>query len=240
MTLTMKNFNKIFQNKIVLYILLGLSFLNLLGYLAKNNLSAIIIFLLTGYGTTFFTKNMSYILLAPLILTNFLVSLFSMQRLTLKEGMKDKDKNNEKKVKKENNSNNENQDENEDENQDEEPQPKEENKKNSKDKQLVPKTIHDNEDDVDDGDKESFVDARLKSSKNTENAYKNLEKMMGSKNFENMGGSIKQIAGDQKALFDVIDKMEPLMNKVGGMLDKFEGSKLAGLLPKVMGDVNKE
>ena len=35
MALTMKNFNKIFQNKIVLYILLGLSFLNLLGYLAK-------------------------------------------------------------------------------------------------------------------------------------------------------------------------------------------------------------
>lgn len=231
MTLTMKNFNKIFQNKIVLYILLGLSFLNLLGYLAKNNLSAIIIFLLTGYGTTFFTKNMSYILLAPLILTNFLVSLFSMQRRTLKEGMEDKDKNNEKKVKKENNSNNENEDENEDE----EPKPKKESKKNSKDKELNPEAFDDNDD-----DDENIVDAKLKSSENMENAYKNLEKMMGSKNFENMGGSIKQIAGDQKALFDVIDKMEPLMNKVGGMLDKFEGSKLAGLLPKVMGGVNKE
>ena len=73
-----------------------------------------------------------------------------------------------------------------------------------------------------------------------ENAYNNLQKMMGSKNFENMGGSIKQIAGDQKALLDVIDKMEPLMNKVGGMLDKFEGSKLASMLPKVMGGMNKE
>ncbi len=233
MALTIKNFNKIFQNKIVLYILLGLSFLNLLGYLAKNNLSAIIIFLLTGYGTTFFTKNMSYILLAPLILTNFLVSLFSMQRLTLKEGMEDKDKNNDKESKKENNSNNK--DENQDENQDEEPKPEKESKKNTKDKELKPEAFDDNDD-----DDENIVDTKLKSSENMENAYKNLEKMMGSKNFENMGGSIKQIAGDQKALFDVIDKMEPLMNKVGGMLDKFEGSKLAGLLPKVMGGVNKE
>ena len=227
MALTMKNFNKLFQNKIVLYILLGLSFLNLLGYLAKNNLTAIIIFLLTGYGTTFFTKNMSYILLVPLLLTNFLVALFSMQRLSLKEGMDEKKEDLDKEE-----VNNEDVEEEEEE----EPMPKKETKKTSKEKELMPETFDDNDDD----DEESLVDTKLKSSENMENAYKNLEKMMGSKNFQNMGGSIKQIAGDQEALFNIIEKMDPLMNKVGGMLDKFESSKLSSLLPKVMGGMNKE
>ena len=227
MALTMKNFNKLFQNKIVLYILLGLSFLNLLGYLAKNNLTAIIIFLLTGYGTTFFTKNMSYILLVPLLLTNFLVALFSMQRLSLKEGMDEKKEDLDKEE-----VNNEDVEEEEEE----EPMPKKETKKTSKEKELMPETFDDNDDD----DEESLVDTKLKSSENMENAYKNLEKMMGSKNFQNMGGSIKQIAGDQQALFNIIEKMDPLMNKVGGMLDKFESSKLSSLLPKVMGGMNKE
>ena len=234
MALTMKNFNKLFQNKIVLYILLGLSFLNLLGYLAKNNLTAIIIFLLTGYGTTFFTKNMSYILLTPLLLTNFLVALFSMQRLSLKEGMDDK-KENEKNEKNEKNEDVNNEDVNNEDVEEEEPMPKKETKKTSKEKELMPETFDDNDD-----EEESLVDTKLKSSENYENAYKNLEKMMGSKNFQNMGGSIKQIAGDQEALFKVIEKMDPLINKVGGMLDKFEGSKLSSLLPKVMGGMNKE
>ena len=68
-----KNINKFFQNKIVLYIILGISLINLIGFLATNNLSAIIIFLLLGFISSIYTKNMSYILLIPLVLTNILL-----------------------------------------------------------------------------------------------------------------------------------------------------------------------
>ena len=64
-----KNINKFFQNKIILYIILGISLINLIGFLATNNLSAIIIFLLLGFISSIYTKNMSYILLIPLVLT---------------------------------------------------------------------------------------------------------------------------------------------------------------------------
>ena len=122
-------------------------------------------------------------------------------------------------------------DEHEDEDDDEDPQkPKPtESKKTSKEKQLTPESFDDN-----------VVDAKLQSSKTKENALKNLESMMGSGNYKNMGYSINKIAGDQKALENMIEKMEPIMDKVGGMLDKFENSKLAGLLPKFMSTTNKE
>ena len=68
-----------------------------------------------------------------------------------------------------------------------------------------------------------------------ETAYNNLEKMMGNKNFNNMSSGIKQIAGEQENLLKVIEKMEPLMEKAGGMLEKLENSKLGSMLPKIMG-----
>lgn len=244
MALTIKSVNKVFQNKIVLYILLGLCLLNLLGYLAKNNLSAIIIFLLAGYSTTFFTKNMSYILLVPLLLTNFIITLFSSQKLSLKEGMKnDKRDSKSKKSKKENKHDNHNNDDNDDNNHDDNDDNDNDEIKGGEEKTykkgthpaLAPEAFDDNDDNDDD-----IVNTKIQKQKNIENAYQNLESIMGSKNFNNMSGGIKQLAGDQDKLLSVIEKMEPIMDKAGGMLDKFNNSKLAGMLPKIMGGKNKE
>lgn len=81
-----KNINKFFQNKIILYIILGISLINLIGFLATNNLSAIIIFLLLGFISSIYTKNMSYILLIPLVLTNILLLCNGIKN-SLKEGL---------------------------------------------------------------------------------------------------------------------------------------------------------
>lgn len=224
MSFTMKNVNKIFQNKIVLYILLGLSFLNLLGYLAKNNLTAIIIFLLTGYGTTFFTKNMSYILLIPLLITNFLVALFSMQKLSLKEGYthNEKDEKDEEEKHKE------------EENDDHEEKGVDEHTK-KKDKKLNPKVIdddddddHDLDDDDNDHDNLTHKEKKINTDKTKEKSLSNLHKIMGSKKFSDMNN----LVNDQEALLKSVDKMEPLMNKVVEMMDKFEKSSLFKFLPK--------
>tara|TARA_Y100000816_G_scaffold66489_1_gene44206 strand:- start:59 stop:796 length:738 start_codon:yes stop_codon:yes gene_type:complete len=244
MALTMKSINKVFQNKIVLYILLGLSFFNLLGYLARNNLSAIIVFLLTGYFSTFFTKNMSYILLAPLVITNFVVALFTMQKIKFKEGMKDKNSDD----KHEKHNKHDNDDDHEKEDSDDEDHKvkgasltkKSKNSESSKPKKIenMTENYEDDDDDDDDEDDDNFVSAKIKKHENMENAYNNLEKMMGPKNMSKMSNGIKGIANDQKELYKIVEKMEPLFDKVSGMLDKFSNSPLATMLPKISNNDN--
>lgn len=241
MALTMKSINKVFQNKIVLYILLGLSFFNLLGYLARNNLSAIIVFLLTGYFSTFFTKNMSYILLAPLVITNFVVALFTMQKIKFKEGMKDKNSDDKHKN---SDDKHDNDDDHEKEDSDDEDNKvkgasltkKSKNSESSKPKKI--ENLEDNDENEDDEDDDNFVSAKIKKHENMENAYNNLEKMMGPKNMSKMSNGIKGIANDQKELYKIVEKMEPLFDKVSGMLDKFSNSPLATMLPKISNNDN--
>jgi len=76
------NLNKILTNKYVLYTIVVISFLNILGYLALNNLNAIIYFSLIGLLTYQFTKNMSIVLGISLVLTNLL-----MTNRLLREGL---------------------------------------------------------------------------------------------------------------------------------------------------------
>jgi len=76
------NLNKVLTNKYVLYTIVVISFLNILGYLALNNLNAIIYFSLIGLLTYQFTKNMSIVLGISLVLTNLL-----MTNRLLREGL---------------------------------------------------------------------------------------------------------------------------------------------------------
>jgi len=71
----------------VLYVVAFLAFANVLGYLAKQNTQAVIFFLIVGFLTTYFSKNMIVVLLTAMVTTN----LFVMSRMTfvVKEGMTD-------------------------------------------------------------------------------------------------------------------------------------------------------
>jgi len=83
------NLNKVLTNKYVLYTIVLISFLNILGYLALNNLNAIIYFSLIGLLTYQFTKNMTIVLLVSLIVTNLL-----MTNKLLREGLDNMDSTN--------------------------------------------------------------------------------------------------------------------------------------------------
>jgi hypothetical protein len=68
------NTAKLLTDKNVLYIVLFLGVANLLGFLLLRNFEAIVFFLLVGFLTTYFSKNMIIVLLVAMIATNLYVS----------------------------------------------------------------------------------------------------------------------------------------------------------------------
>ena len=64
---------KLFSNKMVLNFIAGISFLNIIAFVMLNQTLALIYFILIGLVTSFFSKNMSIVLLVPLILVNLFV-----------------------------------------------------------------------------------------------------------------------------------------------------------------------
>ena len=82
----------ILKDKNVLYIVFFLALVNLFGYLLAGNLDAVIFFLILGYLTSYFSKNMIVVMLAAIILTNLFVSSRYLGQKPLLEGMKNGDK----------------------------------------------------------------------------------------------------------------------------------------------------
>jgi hypothetical protein len=68
-----KNVSKMLENKYVLYFVFILAIINLFGYMITGNFNSIIFFVLVGFLTTFFSKNMILILTVPLVLTSVLM-----------------------------------------------------------------------------------------------------------------------------------------------------------------------
>ena len=68
------NVDKLLTDKNVLYIVLFIAVANLLGFLLLRNFEAIVFFLLVGFLTTYFSKNMIIVFLVTMIATNLYVS----------------------------------------------------------------------------------------------------------------------------------------------------------------------
>mgnify|MGYP007047372994 CR=1 FL=1 len=81
-----KSLNTLTHNKIVLYAVVALALVNLLGYLKQNNLMAVGVFLVVGYGMTHVSKNMVYVLLTAVVATNFVVRPNLLRGVGLLEG----------------------------------------------------------------------------------------------------------------------------------------------------------
>lgn len=76
------NFKQFLSNQTVLYVVFGLSLASLLGYVMTNKTDAVIFFLLAGFITSHFSKNMTVIMLVSLLVTNM---VFTVGRM--REGM---------------------------------------------------------------------------------------------------------------------------------------------------------
>ena len=86
------NSSNLLSNKYVLYASFFFAIITAANYLLRNNLEAIGIFIIIGFLTTYFSKNMIVVLLTTTILTNFLVmfknrgsSMMMMEGFTTEE-----------------------------------------------------------------------------------------------------------------------------------------------------------
>ena len=80
--------NSLLKDQNVLRIIALVSVFNLLGYLRMQNLDAVAFFIIIGFLTTYFSKNMIIVLLVSMIATNFLVMSRAVGKKTI-EGMTD-------------------------------------------------------------------------------------------------------------------------------------------------------
>ena len=90
LTKQVKNFKlkSLLQNKYVLYVLVLIALLNILTLANGKDFNSVIVFVIVGFLTSFFSKNMIVILLTALLFTHALKYVNKMLR---KEGMEDKE-----------------------------------------------------------------------------------------------------------------------------------------------------
>jgi len=229
------------KNKTVLYIVLFLAITNVLGYLMTGNIWAVVLFALSGVATTYFSKNMIVVLLVALVITSFFLGTKTAIRIT-REGMENKKKGQDGKKdgkkkkggddgKKKENFEDDDDDEDIEDTQHEAAKVVRENKpmKPSKDDSM-----HSTEEDhmKSKDKKNSSIDHQS----TLEEAYDNLEKMLGSDGIRNMTADTKKLAEKQKKLMANIKNMEPMLQNATKML---EGLDLEGMgnITKMMGNV---
>ena len=66
----MPKMDQLLNDKNVLYIIFVVAILNLLGYLITNNLEAVVFFLIVGFLSTYFSKNMIIVLIIAIVTTS--------------------------------------------------------------------------------------------------------------------------------------------------------------------------
>ena len=84
----MPKMDQLLNDKNVLYIVFVVAILNLLGYLITNNLEAVVFFLIVGFLSTYFSKNMIIVLIISIITTSIFATTRTPKVIyTTKEGM---------------------------------------------------------------------------------------------------------------------------------------------------------
>jgi len=82
-------FKSIVKNKYLLYLVALIAFVDILGYIMRQEFSAVIFFYLVGMITYYYTKNMTLVLLSSLVATTLAHLIKNM--MGLKEGMKNEE-----------------------------------------------------------------------------------------------------------------------------------------------------
>ena len=197
------NMNNLLKDKIVLYVVFFFAVTNLFGYILVGNLEAVIGFVLIGYVTTFYSKNMIIVMLSAMLLTNLLVAF---QNNNIQEGM-DHDG----KEKKENKL------------------PKKKLKKDDDDDEdvllldkKITKKLTNGGQEVENGVVvEKAKGGKINYAETLEEAYDNLDQMLGGEAMNRMSQDAGRLAKKQVQLMENMQQLEPLMNRasevIGGL-----------------------
>ena len=244
--------SKILNNKYAYYVMVGLSVVNMLGYLASNQFKALILFVLIGILMFKFSKNKNktLILLVCLITTNLL-----MRFNIIREGM-------------ENTTTSSTDTANVDDNVDDidpvlgdgvkaiktsqnksELKAKLQQKASTMDTPPLVDPNNVNETTDTSTTEEAFQpkgagesnqkqfqkvsnSGRIDYASTLEDAYDNLDKMLGSGGMSQLTKDTQSLMTQQKQLFDTMKTMTPMLNEAKEMLKGFDMDSISNLIPK--------
>ncbi len=170
-------------NKNVLYVVMFVAVANFFVYLLTHNWTASTIFVLIAYLTTYFSKNMTVILLTALVVTNMIVASRSLGKKI--EGMTGDSKEDEEKDKKPDNSS-----------------------QAGKDKKEVATK-----------DKTKEGNSNINYSATLENAYENLDNLIGKEGIDKMSEDTAKLVAQQNKLLKNLENMAPLLDNAGKLLN---------------------
>ena len=226
------NIKSLLKDKNVLYVVFFIAIINLFAYLLLRQFEAVIFFLVIGFLSSYFSKNMIVIMLVAILITNFLIGTKLIGR-AVKEGLKNMDKN---------------KDEDDDKTNNSEPgvvkaalmggaskfltengvdveQPKKvvttKNKKTDTFTTLSPASVHEGE---------QSTDHKVDYASTLESAYDNLDKLLGSDAIRTMTEDTQRLAEKQQILMGNIKQLQPMMQTAGKMLDGLNVGQMGDML----------
>ncbi len=214
MKFVMPKVDKLLNDKNVLYVVFAVAILNLMGYLLVQNTEAIVFFLIVGFLSTYFSKNMIIVLIIAMVST----SIFTSTRgRYVKEGMR---------------TNREAPKEDAD---------KKEAKSSDKDKKKMSTDSEMDEEDDEENEPEAMSNKsntkkpRLDYAGNLAEAYNNLQKTIGKGGIKALTGQTETLLNQQKNLMDNIKGMEPFIKTAESFMSKLDLGGINGMLSKLGG-----
>jgi hypothetical protein len=214
-TLKIPKMDKLLNDKNVLYTVFVIAILNLLGYLMVKNLEAVLFFLIIGFLTTYFSKNMIIVLIITIIST----SIFASSRTTYsqdsvnKEGMSTQRSASKDKLKE---------------------KVEEKSKTNTKSPPIDEAKVS-----TISGKTKNRVDY----AGTLEEAYSNLQKHVGEGGIEGLTAQTSTLLSQQKQLMDNITDMQPFLKTAESFMQNMDMSSLdgiTGMLSKLTGKTEED
>jgi hypothetical protein len=225
-------FSKFIHSKLLLYIVFTLSVIIFLGNLLTGHFDVVVYFVLISGLTSFFTNNMTIVLLIPLVSVILYIKFIKHKMDKNKEGMENS-----------NNPSNTNKSE-----QDKIDELKKTHSNsvptNNSSLPVVPinEEQQDNEETFKNNDSKKSDSNKKKKynidyASTVEEAYDNLNNIIGSDGIQNLTGDTKRLMDQQLKLTEamkniqpLVETMGPLLEKAGGLLNSMGGSESIGNL----------
>jgi hypothetical protein len=212
-------FNKLVNNKITLYIVAIIAFIVLVGHIINSQFSAILLFFLAGGVAYCFTKNMTIVLGSSLAVTT--IATMSRSFFVYQEGMKegniDTDPSNNIDL-----SNNIGSSKKKDSKDEVDEEVTLVNNKSEPLTQLKPALL----DNIPNKDQ---MQKQLGKATEMEQAYDNLEKIMGKDNIQSISTDTKDLIKQQNELIKQLKTMTPALNDAMSSIGNLDFSKLSGM-----------
>lgn len=197
----------ILKNKYVLYVLLVLAIINVLGYVGLQDYDSLALFVAVGVLSTYFSKNMAVNLLLAIVVT----SLIAVNKRVM-EGMKNKEDDKEKPKKKKEGMKEGMKEGNTECKQDSDCTGSGEKCVDSKCKTGFQNNVPPSSPASVDEDDDDAVGDRIDYAATMEQAYDNLQTMLGDDGIKSITTETKKLVSQQKDLMQTLNSMAPVLN----------------------------